>query len=216
VDLARSQSDPDLRREALKAVAEATPPDVALPVLEAVARGDRDGDVQREAVKVLAKVHDRRAVALLIHFARRHPMPEARREAVEALGEADPSDSAVALLQAIALDGSDGNLQLKAVKSLGKLHRARALGRVARDARDVEVRREAVEHYAEIVAPDTALVFLTERLASDPSPDVQLKALHWLAKLPDGAGLAALAEAARAHPNREVRREARRLEDRSR
>jgi len=73
------------------------------------------------------------------------------------------------------------------------------------------VRREATEEYAEAAAPETALVLLTDRLANDRSPEVQAKALHRLAQLPDGIGIPALIECAHTHPNRELRGEARRL-----
>lgn len=212
-DLARSEASTSVRREAVKTIAETASPDFALPLLAEVARQDRDADVQQEAVKGLGKVRDDRAYALLIEFARRHPVPEVRQEAVETLGEIDAPEAAAAVIESIAIDGSDEDLQHEAIDALGKLRRTASLERVARAARNVDIRREAIERYVETAAPETALTFLTDRLANDPSPDVQREALHRLAKLPGGLGVLALVEAARTHPNRDLRVEAqRRLE----
>src|SRR5437667_151467 len=79
---------------------------------------------------------------------------------------------------------------------------------------NAEVRDEAVEQYARSAAPESALVLLVDRLANDSSSDVQDEAVERLADLPDGLGIPALREAARSHPSRHVRAEARRrLED---
>src|SRR5205814_7864604 len=85
---------------------------------------------------------------------------------------------------------------------------------LARAQPNAEVRDEAVEQYARSAAPESALVLLVDRLANDSSSDVQVEAVERLADLPDGLGIPALREAARSHPSRHVRAEARRrLED---
>jgi len=214
VDLARTHSSPDARREAVEAVGKYLPGAQVVPVLGAVAREDRDVRVQRAAVKALGPLHDHRAFALLVDLARHHPAWRVRREAVARLGEQDGLDSAQAVLEELALNGPDDDLQKEAVETLSRIPDTRARHRLARLARahpSDEVRREAVEEYAEAAAPETALVLLTDRLANDQSPEVQAKALHRLAQLPDGIGIPALIECARTHPNRELRGEARRL-----
>ena len=214
VDLARTHSSPDARREAVEAVGKNLPGAQVVPVLGAIAREDRDVRVQRAAVKALGTLHDHRAFALLVDLARHHPAWRVRREAVARLGEQDGLDSAQAVLEELALNGPDDDLQKEAVETLSRIPDTRAHDRLARLARahpSDEVRREAIEEYAEAAAPETALVLLTDRLANDQSPEVQAKALHRLAQLPDGIGIPALIECARTHPNRELRGEARRL-----
>ena len=218
IDLARTHRDPDVRSRAVKTVAEAAPQDVALSVLEDVARRDPDRHVQRETVEELGKVGGPRAVALLIAFARHHPVAEVRREAVKQLGELDPSDSTTtALLEQTALEGSDVDFQREAVEALASQGSPQALAAVTRLARvhsSADVRREAIERYAKVAAPDSARLLLTDRLANDRSPAVQSEALRRLMALPGGIGIPAVTEAARAHPNPELRADAReRLEE---
>jgi hypothetical protein len=72
------------------------------------------------------------------------------------------------------------------------------------------VREEALEQYSKRAVPESALVLLKDRLVNDVAEDVQTEAVERLAELPDGLGIPTLEEAARTHPNPEVRAEARR------
>jgi beta-lactamase regulating signal transducer with metallopeptidase domain/HEAT repeat protein len=101
IDFARTHPDPDVRIEAIDVLEEAAPPDVALELLEEIARRDRASDVQKEAVEGLGKVRDDRALALLVEFARHHPVPKVRREAVETLRESDHPAARALLEQAL-------------------------------------------------------------------------------------------------------------------
>ena len=214
IDFARSHPNPDVRSRAVETLAEAAAPGVALAVLKDVAYHDRDRHVQRRAVEELKRVDDERAIAALVEIARHHPVRDVRREALKRLGDLETTDSATAaLLEETASEGSDADLQRDAVAALGHLPGAQALAglaRLARTHRSAEVRREAIERYAKGAAPESARVLLTERLANDRSPSVQAEAIEGLTELPNQLGLAAVSEAARAHPNRDVRAEARR------
>ncbi|HXL10859.1 MAG TPA: M56 family metallopeptidase, partial [Gemmatimonadales bacterium] len=188
IAIARTHPDPDVRSRAVKTVAEAAPQDVALRLLEDVARHDPDRHVQREAVEALGKVGGPRAVALVIAFAHHHPAAEVRREAVKQLGELDPSDSTTTtLLEQTAVEGSDVDFQREAVEALASQGSPQALEAVARLARvhsSADVRREAAERYAKVAAPESARLLLTDRLANDRSPAVQSEALRRLMALP--------------------------------
>ena len=218
IDIARTHADPDARSHAVETIAAAAPHDVALAVLEGVARRDPDRHVQRKAVEELGKVGGPRAVALVIAFARHHPVAEVRREAAKQLGEFNASDgTTTALLEQTALEGSDVDFQREAVEALASQGSPQALEAVARLAHvhsSADVRREAIERYAKVAAPESARLLLTDRLANDRSPAVQSEALRRLMALPGGIGIPAVTEAARAHPNPELRADAReRLEE---
>ena len=104
-------------------------------------------------------------------------------------------------------------MRQEAVEALGHLGDPQALAPLARLARaqpNPQVREEAVEQYARSAAPESALVLLLDRLANDTSSAVQIEAVERLAELPDGLGIPAVRDAARAHPSRTVRAEARR------
>jgi HEAT repeat protein/beta-lactamase regulating signal transducer with metallopeptidase domain len=210
--LARTAEDARTRREAVEQLGQRGDPR-ALETLMGIARNDDHEGVQREAMSALGRLHDGRAFPLLVELARHHQSPDARRKAVEALGELGMPDTTAALLEQIALQDSDSRVQREAVETLGHLGGPQArepLARLARTHPNEDVRREAVQRYAKVADPETAVGLLQERLANDRSPDVQWEALYRLSQLPDRVGIPALIEAARTHPDRDVRAEARR------
>ena len=211
IDIARTHPSAELRREAIETIAEHAPAAQALDLLGQIARRDRDPDVQREAVETLGELHDDRAYTLLVEFARTHPVTDVRREAIETLGETGRTDSVMAILDDVARGTDDPDVAREAVETLGELRDARALAliaRIARTHRDVDVRREAIETYAENASPDSAVALFKGILASDAPEDVYSEVLESLEELEGGAGIPALIDAARSHPNREVRADA--------
>lgn len=210
IDIARHHGSAEVRREAVETIGEAASPDQAFMILSDIARQDADPDVQREAVETLGEIHDSRAVAVLQQIARSHPSTDVRRKAIETLGQTSP-DSARALLERIAGENDDPDVQREAVETLGELDDPAALAAVARVARthpDDDVRRKAIETFTEHASPAAALALLKDLLASDASEDVLSQALESLVDLPDGMGIAAAVEVARAHPNPEIRKDA--------
>src|SRR5881628_176063 len=208
--------NPAARHEAVKTLGSRRDPRMVPPLL-AIALHDGDEEVQHEAVKVLGKVRGGAGVSALLEIARTHPNPDVRHKAVKMVGDVAPPEAALGVLERLADRDPDVEVQQKAVEALGHLGSPQAIAPLARLARaqpNAEVREEAVEQYARSAAPESALVLLMDRLANDSSSDVQVEAVERLADLPDGLGIPALREAARSHPSRHVRTEARRrLED---
>jgi len=140
---------------------------------------------------------------------------DARRDAIERLVRRrwQAPDTLAALLEALALQGSDSDAQRDAVEALGELRDPGALERVRRLARvhaSADVRRKAIDTYAEAVAPGVALDFLRDVLATEASLAGLTEALEELADLPRGLGVPVLIETAERHPSDAVRAEARR------
>ena len=208
--------NPAARHEAVKTLGSRRDPRMVPPLL-AIALHDGDEEVQHEAVKELGKVRGGAGVSALLEIARTHPNPDVRHKAVKMVGDVATPEAALGVLERLAHRDPDVEVQQEAVKALGHLGSPQAVAPLARLARaqpNAEVREEAVEQYARSAAPESALVLLVDRLANDSSSDVQVEAVERLADLPDGLGIPALREAARSHPSRHVRTEARRrLED---
>src|SRR6266700_480591 len=204
--------DPVARHAAVKALGKRRDPRMVTP-LYAIAQRDADEKVQREAVEALGKERGDAGVGALIDIARTHPNPAVRRKAVKTVGEIAPPEVLLGVLVEVARRDPDDVVKQKAVEALGRLDTPEAvapLARLARAESSARVREEAVEQYASSAAPESALVLLADRLANDSSSDVQVEAVERLAELPDGLGIRALREAARSHPSRQVRAEARR------
>ncbi len=208
--------DPEARYHRVKALGKRRDPRMVTPLL-AIVQEDGDREVQHEAVKALGKVRGGAGVGALIEIAHTHPSPDARREAVKTFGKAASPDVALGVLEGLARRDPDDHVRQEAVEALGHLGDPQALAPLASLARaqpSANVREEAVEQYARSAAPESALVLLLDRLANDTSSAVQMEAVERLAELPDGLGIPAVREAARAHPKRQVRAEAqRRLEE---
>src|SRR6266702_861708 len=216
IDRVEVLRNPAARHEAVKTLGSRRDPRMVPPLL-AIAQHDGDEEVQHEAVKALGKVRGGAGVGALLDIARTNPNPDVRRKAVKAVGDVAPPEAALGALEQLAQRDPDAHVQQEAVEALGHLGSPQALAPLAYLARaqpNAEVRDEAVEQYARSAAPESALVLLVDRLANDSSSDVQEEAVERLADLPDGLGIPALREAARSHPSRHVRAEARRrLED---
>ena len=211
IEIARTHSSADVRRSAIETIGEKAPAAQSLDLLAQFARGDRDPDVQRAAVERLGELHDDRAYNLLVEFARTHPNSDVRREAIETLGESGRTDSVMVILDDVARRSGDEDVAREAVETLGELHDARALALVARIARthpNVDVRRKAIETYGESAPSDSSVALLKSILASDAPEDVYSAVLEALEEMDGGAGIPALIDAARSHPNREVRADA--------
>jgi len=216
IDRVEALRNPAARHEAVKTLGSRRDPRMVPPLL-AIAQQDGDEEVQHEAVKALGKVRGGGGVSALLEIARTHPDPGVRRKAVKMVGDVATAEAALGVLERLAQRDPDVEVQQEAVEALGHLGSPQAIAPLARLARaqpNAEVRDEAVEQYARSAAPESALVLLVDRLANDSSSDVQVEAVERLADLPDGLGIPALREAARSHPSRHVRAEARRrLED---
>ncbi len=216
IDGVEALRNPAARHEAVKTLGSRRDPRMVPPLL-AIAQHDGDEVVQHEAVKALGKVRGGAGVGALLEIARTHPNPYVRDKAVKMVGDVATPEAALGVLERLAHRDPDVEVQQEAVKALGHLGSPQAVAPLALLARaqpNAEVREEAVEQYARTAAPESALDLLVDRLAHDSSTTVQVEAVERLADLPNGLGIPALRKAARSHPSRHVRAEARRrLED---
>lgn len=209
-EFARTHPNSDVRRSAIETVGHLAPTAETVRLLSSIAAGDRNEDVQRRAVETLGEIGEL-GLPAVIDVARTHPNGDVRRKAIETIGEHAPPAQALDLLSQIARRDPNPDVARKAVEALGELHDARALALVASIARapgNTDVRRRAIETYGEAASPDSALALLKSLLAADAPEDIYSRVLETLEQLEGGAGIPALIDAARSHPNREVRADA--------
>jgi beta-lactamase regulating signal transducer with metallopeptidase domain/HEAT repeat protein len=210
ISLAKTLEDREARKEAVEALGQ-RPEAAAREALVAIARSDRDVDVQREAVETLGELKDPQAVIALTDMARTHPTADVRREAIETIREVMSADDAAAFLAKVAREDGTVDVQREAVETLGELAGGRGIGEVTKIALAhpvVDVRREAIETLAEHAPPATAVDVLSRIISGDSDEDVCRQGLEGLAELSGGAGIPALIDVARSHPNRDLRAEA--------
>jgi HEAT repeat protein/beta-lactamase regulating signal transducer with metallopeptidase domain len=209
-DIARSHSRPDVRRAAVETLGDRVPTAETARFLSTLAVSDRDEDVSRGAIEALGEMGDL-GLPAVIEMARTHPSADVRRAAIETIGDKAPTTQALDLLAQFAQQDHDPDVQRAAVEQLGDMRDARARAMVARIARgsgNVDVRRAAIEKYGESAPSDSTLALLKSILASDAPEDVYSAVLEALEEMEGGAGIPALIDAARSHPNRDVRADA--------
>ena len=153
IALALDSRDPEVRHDAVKALAYATDARTRT-ILITLAQNDPDGDVRDEAVESLGQAFPgAETVRILATIARRDPDQHVMHEAVEVLGE--------------MADGAG-------------LHEVIA---IARTHPNPEVRREAIESIRDSAPRTTAVPVLQEIARRDPDPAVHRKAVRALEKI---------------------------------
>jgi beta-lactamase regulating signal transducer with metallopeptidase domain/HEAT repeat protein len=220
MELAQSHPDVEVRREAIETLGDVLPTDTAVAQLKRFL-ADRDPAIVEEAIDAIAANDSASSRATLMELARSHSSPDVRQKAVEELasvaghleGQAGSDARAIVdLLTSLANTDRALEVQIEATESLGEIGgaaAATALRELAGTHPDEEVRSEAIESLGEsdAAASDTA-DFLKRLVLADKSHDVQSEALEALTGLRGGAGVGALIELAREHPDPEVRKDA--------
>ena len=211
-DIATSDPSSDVRRQAVETLGERAPTPETARFLSTLAGKTQDGDVSRAAIETLGDMGDL-GLPAVIEIARTHPSADVRRSAIETIADKAPAAQAVDLLAQFARQDRDPDVQRAAVEKLGEVHDDRGrtynlLVEFARTHPSSDVRRAAIETYRESAPSDSSLALLKTILASDAPEDVYSAVLEALEEMEDGAGIPALIDAARSHPNREVRADA--------
>jgi HEAT repeat protein/beta-lactamase regulating signal transducer with metallopeptidase domain len=182
----------------------------AVELLENTATRHADASVRKAAVEALGSVAPaEQAFAALERLTGSGQSEEVQRAAVEALGEMK-QPGVVAVLERIALRHERTDVRRAAVEALTNVEDDQghaALERLASSSDDEAVQRAAIESYAQAV-PATESVPVLTKLAKGGSADIARKALDVLADLDNNAGIPAVIELSRSHPDREIRRKA--------
>ena len=182
----------------------------SVAVLDRIARGDRASKVRQEAAEALGDLTLPDAAPVLVALARELQDEAARGEAVEALGARSESIAHEALV-ALARHDTSPEIQREAVETLGEIDDPKALEHLRELAQthpDRRVRAEAVETLGDTKSPAASVSLLKGIALGDLSTSVQHEAIETLRDLPDGAGLGALVELAREHPDDGMRKQA--------
>jgi HEAT repeat protein len=91
--VARSDSDQEIRQEALSGLGEMND-DRAIDALSELYGSERSEEVKEEILDVLAESNSKRGLRKLIEVAKSDPSPKMRRKAIEALGESNDPEAA--------------------------------------------------------------------------------------------------------------------------
>jgi beta-lactamase regulating signal transducer with metallopeptidase domain/HEAT repeat protein len=218
--IARQDADDDIQREAVETLGDFEDRS-GVPILTELARTHPNVDVRREAIETLGDaMPPETALPLLETFVMEDKSSEIRRQAVEAMADLASGDGAgtavqatvVDLLSRLAATDRDADVQAEAAETLGDIGGASAvaaLRQLAESDAEEQIRAKAIESLGDSGAPSAETAAFLKRLAlADQSHRVQAEAMETLEGLPGGAGIAALIDLARDHPDAEARRQA--------
>ncbi|MGQ0646318.1 MAG: M56 family metallopeptidase [Gemmatimonadaceae bacterium] len=210
VQLVGVLDDIDVAREAIEALGERPEP-VAFDALVRIVWGDRSTELQREAVETMGETKDERRTVELERTALTHRSSQVRQEAVETLGEVDDATAAIRILRDVVDQDAVDDVRQEAVETLGELDDRRAftiLVELARNHRDVEVRKRAVAALAEHGRKDEVFDILREMIQDASSERVARAAVEALGDIDDARAVQLLESTATRHPSSAVQREA--------
>jgi HEAT repeat protein len=156
-ELARNQSDPELRRAALRWLAERGGPQ-SVPVLIRLYDTEKDTETRQGIVHWLGRRPEPEANQKVMDIARRDPAPELRQAAVSSISNRSGSDSTATLIQ---LYDSEQNLQVKQAILHALFNRA---GKRGEDQQ----------------GPNPAFDKLMQVAKTDSSVELRQSALHWV------------------------------------
>lgn len=180
VELARSHRDVEVRKAAVSRLADSERSDEALTVLREMIQ-DPTESVARSGIEALGSMEDARIIPLLETTAMRHASRDVQREAVSALGNAAPVDSALHALERIALSHPSEEIQRSAVEEFGNDEHQDVvvtfLERILNTHERPGVRVAAVEELGDIEGPRARS--LLERMAREGRDEaLQLAAIE--------------------------------------
>jgi HEAT repeat protein len=167
-------------------------------------------------------VSDPRGPATVLELARTHPQIDVRREAIETLGDAEPTDALVRMLKGFATEENDAAVQQEAIDTLASLDHPNVLATLTELARThprASVRREAVEALADRTSDEnndstgssersTILDLLTTLAKEDRDVEIQIEATETLGEIAGADAVTRLRELAEKHPDERIRAEA--------
>ncbi|HEX8852781.1 MAG TPA: HEAT repeat domain-containing protein, partial [Pyrinomonadaceae bacterium] len=219
LEIARSDSSPELRRTAIRWLADALGPNAFAP-LTSMYQSENDREIKRQILRTLADINDPRARQLLLEVARgtRGEDLEFRQSAIRWL--ADHADEAVAE-EFLKMYNAERELEIKrqilrAFGDMGRVPRARAkLLEAARNETNLELRAQAIRLIADH-SDAQSVEMLVSLYDPEPNPEIKKALLRAFAESHEKAGLRKLIDVARRDSSVELRKYAIRLVGESR
>jgi HEAT repeat protein/beta-lactamase regulating signal transducer with metallopeptidase domain len=187
---ALNDDDPDVRANALHALARMRSPKAFEPLVAAL--GDKDPDIRQHAAMALGQLDDPRAIPPLTK-AISDPEAEVRQAVVFALGQLEAKDAVPALTA--ALKDSDPDVRQGAAFALGQAAAAAAAPALAAALKDAnaEVRQQVAFALGQLRALDT--VPALSAALQDANEEVRQQVAFALGQIGDPAAVQALTRA---------------------
>ncbi|MEJ7709008.1 MAG: HEAT repeat domain-containing protein [Pyrinomonadaceae bacterium] len=166
--LARSDPDPDAKRQATHRLSESER-ETTFTDLEQIYAADQNGQLRRIILDAYSRLKNTKAAEKLFEIARQSDNKEMRRHAIHLIGEKAGRRSLEALRQTVdgdATAGDDVQVQMQAVQAIGQRPPDEAIPlliKVARTHESTMVRKRAIQRLGEL-EDERVLAFFSEIL----------------------------------------------------
>src|SRR5262245_41287659 len=206
IEIAEREPDRELRKEAIEGLGEKKD-SLSLKALEKIANDSDAGiELQQAAVEAIGARPEDEALPLLKKIARTHPGSQARREAIERLGE---FPGQISFLDELARNEAE-NLEVRreAVEAIAGSRNAEAvttLKQLYAAISNRELKREIIETFADCADRKAAIDFLLEVARSDTDRHAREQAFSTLGDMNDDQAMDALMRLYDAERNEEVK-----------
>src|SRR5262245_29356092 len=208
IDVAEREPDRELRKEAIEGLGEKKD-SLSLQALEKIANDSGAGsELQQAAVEAIGERPEDEALPLLKKIARTHPGPQARREAIERLGE---FQSQISFLGELARNEAEHlDVRREAVEAIAESRNAEAISTLKRLYADIsnrELKRKIIESFGDCADRKAAIDFLREVARGDSDLKAREQAYSTLGDMNDDQAMDALTQLYDAERNEEVKAE---------
>ncbi len=208
IEVAEREPDREMRKEAIEGLGERKD-SRSFQALEKIANDSgAGGELQRVAVEAIGARPEDEALPLLKKIAKTHQAAEARREAIERLGEFPGQISFLGELARNETENLDARRQ--AVESIAESHNAEAtstLKQLYASISNQELKREIIESFEDCADRKAAVDFLLEVARGDSDREAREQAFSTLGDMNDDRALDALAQLYDAERNEEIKAE---------
>ncbi|MCH8961205.1 MAG: HEAT repeat domain-containing protein, partial [Bacteroidetes bacterium] len=205
IRIARSNSDPDIRKEAIFWLSQAGGREVIAFFDELIDSSD-NVEVQKSLIFALSQLEDE-GVPRLIKIARTHRNPEVRKDAIFWLSQ-EGGREVMEFFDELIDESDDYEVQKSLVFALSQLGREGVprLIDIAQTHENPDIRKEALFWISQEGGPQ-AVRFFEERLDAETDVEVQKSLIFALSQLGE-EGVPGLIKAAKSHPSRQVHKDA--------
>jgi HEAT repeat protein len=206
IEVAEREPDRELRKEAIEGLGEKKD-SLSLQALEKIANdSDAGSELQQAAVEAIGARPEDEALPLLKKIARTHPGSQARREAIERLGELPGQ---ISFLVELARNESENlDVRREAVEAVAESRNAEAISTLKQLYAAIsnrELKREIIESFEDCADRKAAIDFLLEVARSDSDRQAREQALSTLGDMNDDQAMDALMQLYDAERNEEVK-----------
>ncbi len=172
---------------------------------------DPDPEVQNKALFSLSQQIDDNSLPFFIDIVKNHKEKRLRLEAIFWIGQNAPADKAIQILQDLAFNDPDEEIQRRAMFSISQVSKPKALPilmKIAKDNSRPRLREEAIFWVAQEGNSPEIISFLKDLIYNDPNVQIQKKALFSLTQVHDAVTEEELLKIVRTHKNLELRLDA--------